>query len=279
MWRDNDAPGSPWSAPTLFGQALGRVDSLTLIQSNIGVPGSLELVARVGDTLQYFERDASPTSAWRGPQQIATGATGNPVLIQSRFGVKGNFELAYPAVGGGIRTIWRNNDVPDAGWSAPAGFGLGLGRVDGLSLIQGNFGVPGNLEVVARVGTALHSFWRDSGPGFNWAGPQQIATGALGDPVLIQSRFGVKGNFELAFPAVGGGFRTMWRNNDVPGSAWSGPTTIAQAIGPVDALTFIQGRLGQPGNFELVVRQGDSLKSFWRDSGPSFTWAGPTLIL
>ena len=42
--------------------------------------------------------------------------------------------------------------------------------IDAISLIQSNFGVPGNLEVVVRVGDQLAFAWRDSGPAFQWSG-------------------------------------------------------------------------------------------------------------
>ena len=129
---------------------------------------------RVGDTLHAFWRDSGPTFTWKGPVQIATGAAGNPVLIQSRFGQTGNFELAYPLAAGGIGIKWRNNDAPGLPWSATTSFGQTLGPVDGVSMIQSNFGTPGNLEVVAHVGSALHAFWRDSGPTYSWNGPYQI---------------------------------------------------------------------------------------------------------
>ena len=89
-------------------------------------------------------------------------------LIQSRFGTVGNFELVYPAVGGGIRVMWRNNDAPGNPWSAPSVFGPSLGPVDGVTMIQSSYG---NLEVVARVAGSLYPMWRDSGPTFNWNGP------------------------------------------------------------------------------------------------------------
>ena len=38
-------------------------------------------------------------------------------------------------------------------------------------MIESNFGHPGNLEVVCRVGQQLYFFWRDSGPAFHWNGP------------------------------------------------------------------------------------------------------------
>ncbi len=96
---------------------------------------------------------------------------GNPVLIQSRFGSKGNFELVVPAAGGGLVHLWRNDDNPYLPWSGPTPFGQSLGAVDAVTMIQSNFGSPGNLEVIARVGSQLQFFWRDSGPAFNWNGP------------------------------------------------------------------------------------------------------------
>lgn len=103
---------------------------------------------------------------------------GNPVLIQSRFGSKGNFELLTPSSSTGIHFLWRNND-PGANfvWSAPFTFAQGVGRVDAITMIQSNFGSPGNLELIARSGDKLNFFWRDSGPAFNWNGPFRMVVG------------------------------------------------------------------------------------------------------
>jgi len=81
--------------------------------------------------------------------------------------------LVYPAVGGGVAFMWRNNDDPAMPWSGPWVFGQGLGHVDAVTMIQSNYGDPGNLELIARVGDALQFFWRDSGPAFTWNGPFQ----------------------------------------------------------------------------------------------------------
>ena len=96
-----DGPGA-----TVFGQQLGRVDAVTLIQSNYG--NNLELIARAADALHFMWRDPS---GWHGPHRIAGAAAGNPVLIQSRFGTRGNFELVYPDPQRGINFMWRNNDA------------------------------------------------------------------------------------------------------------------------------------------------------------------------
>lgn len=38
-----------------------------------------------------------------------------------------------------------------------------LGKVEGVSLIQSNFGQPRHLELIAQVEGQLAFFWRDSG--------------------------------------------------------------------------------------------------------------------
>jgi hypothetical protein len=171
-WRNNDLASMPWSAPLRFGS--GTVEAITMIQSKFGSPGNIELVARVGNQLQFYWRDSGPTFRWNGPFLMFGGATGNPVLIQSRFGTKGNFELVVPAVGGGMLFAWRNNDLPSLPWSTPVRFGTGA--VEAVTLIQSNFGSPGNLELLARVGGELQFYWRDSGPAFRWNGPFPLMT-------------------------------------------------------------------------------------------------------
>jgi hypothetical protein len=103
--------------------------------------------------------------------------TGNPVLVQSRFGNKGNFELVIPHGSAGLTFMWRNNDVGGFPWSAPFTFAQNVGRVDAMTMIQSNF--ANNLELIARVGDRLHFFWRDSGPAFRWNGPFRMVVGSI----------------------------------------------------------------------------------------------------
>jgi hypothetical protein len=52
-----------------------------------------------------------------------------------------------------------------------------LGLVNAVTLIQSNFGDPGNLEVVCASGVdQLNYFWRDSGPAFSWHGPSPLVS-------------------------------------------------------------------------------------------------------
>ncbi|HEX6370092.1 MAG TPA: galactose oxidase-like domain-containing protein [Longimicrobium sp.] len=172
-WRNNDAAAQTWSAPAKFGGTT-RYEAVALIQSSYGSPGNLEVVARTGSVLHHFWRGAD--LQWHGPGQIATGVAGAPALIEGTWGAApsrpGNFELVSPLAAGGLGHWWRSNDASQA-WSGPAPFGAGA--VDAVGLVQGNFGSPGNLEVVARVGARLEHYYRDSAT-FAWKGPTRFYT-------------------------------------------------------------------------------------------------------
>ena len=270
LWRNNDVSNMPWSAATCFGS--GDPASACLIQGNFGTPGNLEVVAREGDRLVFYWRMDRPPWTWGGPFVIGSRAQGNAALIQSRHGTKGNFELVAPHVEGGLLHMWRNNDVASMPWSAP--FRFGSGNVAGVSLIQGNFGSPGNLELVAVEGDRLVFYWRMDRPPWTWGGPFAIAGAVRGAPSLIQGRHGTKGNFEVVVPHRDGGLVHLWRNNDIPSMPWSAPLRFGAGL--YDEVTVVQGNFGTPGNLEVVARRNDGqLDFYWRMDRSPWTWSGP----
>ena len=199
-------------------------------------------------------------------------------MVQGRFGNHGNFEMVTPRDIGGLAHYWRNNDDPALPWYGPYGFGPTSTSYDSITMIQSSYAEPGNLEAVARAGDQLDFYWRDSGPWFRWNGPYRIASGVAGNPALIQGRFGSQGNFEMVVPLRDGALAHYWRDNDDPAMPWYGPVSFAGNIGNIDAVALLESNFGTPGNLEVVVRSGTNLLFFWRDSGPSFTWNGPTTI-
>jgi hypothetical protein len=62
FWRNNSALGTPWSGPRPFAAELGKVDAVSLIQSNFD--SHLEAVARVGDELFHLWRSAGAPATW-----------------------------------------------------------------------------------------------------------------------------------------------------------------------------------------------------------------------
>ena len=221
-------------------------------------------------------------------QLTRTQFTGNPVLIQGRFGTTGNFEVVSPVETSGIAHMWRNNDQSELPWSAPLLFGTGAGRFDAVSMIQSNMELSGNLEIIARQQDRLVSFWREASPPLSWHGPYPVmtepqgapcariaVTGIAGNPVLIQSRFGRRGNYEVVVPLASGGIAHYFRDNDGRGMPWRTAPTFGTSLGRVDAVTLIQSNFGDPGNLEVVARTGNRLQFMWRDSTSPFNWSGP----
>lgn len=112
-------------------------------------------------------------------------------LIQSRHGVRGNFELVVPLATGGLALFFRDNDAPGLPWHGPSLFGQAAGQFAAVSLIESNFSAsgngPGNLELVVRTqdGRLLESFQPDTGGPNNTPGPWQepFALVADGRPV------------------------------------------------------------------------------------------------
>jgi hypothetical protein len=284
-WRDNDCEDLPWQGPEIFGLDAGYFDGVSLIQSNFGFGGNLEVMAvdRGGHSLAHFWRETGPENKWKGPiyineKSLVPVFSGSPSMIQSNLGRKGNFEVVAPRAEGGFSYYWRDNDHPELPWIGPYDFAIDSGIFDSVSMIQSNFGSPGNLEMVARSDDQLFFFWRDSGPDFTWHGPYPIATGIGGAPSMIQSNFGFMGNFELCVPLSSGALAHYQRDNDDPELSWNGPIMFGMTLGKVEAVSLIQSNFGQPGHLELIVQGGGQLLFFWRDSGPDYRWNGPQII-
>jgi hypothetical protein len=206
------------------------------------------------------------------PAQLGGASTcGNPALIQSTFGVKGNFEVVVPD-SCGLAHYWRDNDNGNT-WNGPDLFGADAGAVDAVSMIQMSFG---NLEVVARVGDRLALFARDNTG--TWSAPAFFATGASGTPSLIEGTYGVfhfPADLEVATPLASGGIALY--SYSLYFGAWSGPFLIPSSLNLPAAVTdvsLIQSTLGLAGDdLQLVARVGDRLAHFSRDS--TGIWSAP----
>jgi hypothetical protein len=175
-WRDNDDAAFPWTGPIVFGQALGQVDAVALIQSTMGNPGNLEVVARVDDQLFHLWRDSDPAFTWSAPAPVPlnglpanTKPSGIPGLLQGTTGVIGNLELVTPLSTGGIGHLTRDNNAAGFPWSAATRFGNG--NAISASVIESDLGAggAGNLEVVALVGETVAHYSRNAAG--VWQGP------------------------------------------------------------------------------------------------------------
>jgi hypothetical protein len=221
-----------------------------------------------------------PTSAHTAePAAQLKSAKNSGFMVQSTLGTKGNFFLVVPDATAGLSECTRNNDdLVNLPWGDQRTFGTSVGLVDSVSLIQSNFGTPGNFEVIARVGDRLVHFERDSAPNSTWNGPTTIvAKGIIGNPAFIQSNFGTRGNFELVAPVEPCGIVHYWRSNDDASPTWQVSTVFAELLGKVDAVALIQSNFDdpEPGHLEVIARVGADLYHIWRDSSPLRLWREP----
>ncbi|WP_437279528.1 alpha/beta hydrolase [Sorangium sp. So ce375] len=255
--RRDEASG-PWRHVATFASGLGPVEAVSLIQSNFGDPGHLEAVVRAGDRLAAFWCAPSSEPKWSEPRFFAQGAAGDPALIQGGFGGKGNFELVVPHASGGIAHYHRDNDTAELGWHGPVIFGEGLGRFEAVAMIQRVVNaphaphgprVPGDLEVVARVGDRLLIFWRSPGLGAAWQGPDEVVSGVRGTPALFRSPSGGHGALELFSPLARVGL-ARWCRDD--GARFRGPTVFATDLGQCEAVSVIES--WPLARIELAVR-------------------------
>jgi hypothetical protein len=258
-WRDNDN-GEFWNGPDAVFTDAGHFDGLSMIESNYG---NMELAVVSSNALFALARDQDPVTPWHGPVPIASGVSGTPALIQSSFGTQGNFEVVVPSSGTGLLHFWRDNDNGQV-WSAPEAFFGATGHFDAVTLIQSNY--AGHLEGLATSGGTLYYFFHDTA----WRGPWVIGSGCAGTPVLVQSRFGKQGNFEVAVPNAAAGIDYYWRDND-NGMTWHGPNTLFAAQGKVDALSMFESNYGSPGNMEIATRQGQALGFAFRNNLDPFS--------
>lgn len=71
-WRNNDIEDLPWQGPEIFGLDAGFFDGVSLIQSNFGFKGNLELLAvDIGCySLMHFWQETGLKTGWKGPVHI-----------------------------------------------------------------------------------------------------------------------------------------------------------------------------------------------------------------
>lgn len=188
-WQRNP---SEWVHTGVFQTGLGRVDALALV---ITRAGRFEMLIRRGTMLAHLGREmGAGEGGWSVPRTLYDSAIGVPALIQSRFGRNGNFEVVTANGAGGLTGLWADNDAPNAPvWSgafvvAPRSGDPGdpVTHDDEVALVQSNFGMTGNYELLARRFGKTDFFWRIDMPPWTWSGPYRIAIDPADTPVLLR---------------------------------------------------------------------------------------------
>jgi hypothetical protein len=291
--RYNNEAGYPWSTGVPTGIDTNSITHVSMVVSKPW--GNLEavLVTPGGDLQHWYRNPNDPAGVWYFGGDILSQASypdaiaGPPSLIQavpSSANQIGNFELLAPGQSG-ILHFTRNNNASGFPWSLQEDSGFGGGGVQGVSLIQSDYGVlsggglfggPGNLECVfIDASNNLVHWYRDPGTGIwkssvtitNSAGAQGIGSA----PAFLQPSGGyaqsAHGNFEVVVPvaAPGGASLAHYTRNNSPagGETWS----LIQEFGAGYYPTLVFSTFG---NLEMVVAGIAGLSHWYQYNGAWF---------
>lgn len=235
---------------------------------------NLEVVGATGGTVSHHWREGGPPWTWSVSDKFGNDAAACPTLTGTTYGR--NLELVYLTTTGRLHHWWRvggGGDWQDGGIFGPQ-------NCQGVpGFVQGDYGAPGNLEVVVRVGGGqLQHLWRLAGPPWTWHEGPKFGSGiALSGATLVQGDYygNSHGNLECVAVLDNGQLQHFWRNE--PDLAWrTGPVFGSGVSSPP---VMIQGQYGMRdesgphGNFELCVAVGGQVQHWWRDNaGGTMSW-------
>lgn len=198
--------------------------------------------------------------SWLGPKTVSDGDINGIALLENAVYnpaknpfVPGNGNLEVMAIKyNNLYHYWRDRNTENRVWSS------------GTWIAGGVTGQPGftqskkwhdNFEVVVALSNGgLAHYWRDNtNPSMPWTGPTVFAQGRIYESVsLIESNFGDR-NLEV-IARSGEKLYHVWREGD---TNWTTPREILvdgnNAIKAKGVQSFVQGKSGVKGDFELIV--------------------------
>lgn len=134
------------------GLPVGRpeVYAAAVVESKDGRPEAVAVQKLVFETLARLVHYVRGPNGWQAFEvkpdgQLVDNVAGQPGLVQSSFGVQGNFEVVVPLTDG-MAHVWRASDDPGRPWHWGAR-GWGAGAV-AATLVESNFWTHGPFEAV-----------------------------------------------------------------------------------------------------------------------------------
>lgn len=269
----------PWTKRRLHAGAL-------LESGNGDAHRNLELISTTtltsgGGALQHYWRDGTSLVWNLAAGQFGANAdmAGFPSLLSSTY--NRNFECVYVSTAHELVHIYFEQASNQ--WLGGTNFGPANCR-GRAGFIQSNYGMPGNFEVVVATleGKLSHwtrtiglPWWPSSGKQEWWEAAEFGQDILFAGPSLIQSRYGVRGNFEMVVTLTDGTMQHFWRDND-GGGVWHEGVMFGENIASPPVM--IEGPYGAtdentPGNFELCVAiEGGGVQHWQRDNVNNTGW-------
>jgi C1A family cysteine protease len=218
-----------------------------------------------GDAVRHYWRDGSSLN-WSTAETQGNDVGAMPTVTGTTY--DRNFEMIYPTTS--RRLHHRYFDQAQGKWFDGPIFGPT--NVNGVvGFIQGDFGAPGNFELVAALtnGTMCH-WWRNEANNNTWSQSAVFGSGvAMGGATLIQ-RF----DRGLDFICVNND-GTMQRYYRVLNGGWSAQEKFGSNVHSYPVM--IRSEFGEtnetaPGNYELCVAVNGQFQHWWTQGEAAAHW-------
>ncbi|KAH8749800.1 hypothetical protein BGZ57DRAFT_934907 [Hyaloscypha finlandica] len=252
-----------------------RLHNGNLIHSNSGAFfKNFELVVCGPSAVHYRWRSDDNTFTWfSGPNLLEfsvdhpSQCNGHPSITSTTY--NRNVEVLYWSDSNNVVHLYFDQSLLH--WFVGGSFGNGqIGGYPGF--IQGNYGAPGNFEVVVRhTDGSLRHWWRpDRSRTWNYGGLVCAGGVRMSGPSLIQANVGSTGNFYVVAVMEDTSLKLFWRNNDDPSLPWLPGETFGGLAGWTGA-TMIQPSFNTQdeydiGDFEVLVAVFGTAVRYRRDN-------------
>jgi hypothetical protein len=254
----------PWTKRRLHAGAM--VES-----GNGGTHRNFEMVtAGANSSVQHWWRQGGEGGdfSWHKGASFGNDCAACPSLTATTF--NRNFEMVFPTTQHRLHHWYFDQGASQ--WKDGGVFGPA--DTAGIpAFIQGNYGAPGNFEVVVRTANGqLNHWWRDGA----WHdGGRFGAQVAYSGPSLVQSHYGTQGNLELVAVLQSGQMQHFWRDDD-HGNVWHAGVMFGGGIHSPPCM--IEGQYGAGnenavGNFELCVAANGQVQHWWRNNQSAGQWS------
>jgi len=221
-----------------------------------------------GNSIRHYWRDGVSLQ-WNVAETQGNDCYASPCVTGTTY--NRNFEYVYETTNQGAtgcRLHHRYFDQGSGTWGDGGLFGpANPNDVEGLAgFIQGDYGAPGNFEVVVLTAErALQHWWRDNGGPMTWWESAQFGSNvALSAAALVQ-RF--DRGLDVICTTQNGTMQRYFRPN--ASAAWQACETFGSNV--TSPPVMIAGQYGAAdetvmGNYELCVAVNGAIQHWWKGS-------------
>ena len=219
-----------------------------------------------GNQIRHYWRNGVSLN-WAVAETQANDCASTPTVTGTTY--DRNFEMIYQTTG--ARLHHRYFQQSNGQWENGPIFGpTNVAGIPGF--VQGDYGAPGNFELVVRIATGELVHWWRNEQNDEWAQSASFGSNvALSAPTLIQ-RF--DNGLDVVVVNNNGTMQRYWRD-DAHDKGWAPAETFGSGVKSPPVM--IQGQFGEtnetvPGNYELCVAVNGAIQHWWTPTTGTYSW-------